>query len=544
MKCLLPMVFCILTSTALIAQNQHQPETFRGLTNREVVSDTLPGMQHIKDHVAGGKIKLSLHDAIEIALENNTGIRVQQLQIQTAKYGLLAAHQPFDPFVQAQFDAVRSTIPTTTSLAGAPTVSSLSHTGAINYFQTFETGTSFVGGITSSRLSTNSAFNFLNPAYTSAVNLSFTQSLLRNRWTFASQAPLVIGRRNIKQSRANLEAQVSDTVLNVVGRYWDVVQARGNLEVQQQSLQAAEASYNRDKRALELGALPPLDIYRSEAEVAARRVGLIQGEYAVKQAEDALRYILGMNIDSAYRAFDLGLTENPEPQGELRSTDVETTLQQALAQRPEFEAVRQALANDDTSIRLAHNNMLPDLHLSGTYSSNGTGGNQYDIALTPPVLISLGGLGQSFSQVFGFGFPTYGVTLALNFPLRNRGAEADLGNALVSRKTDLYRDRSLREQITLEVGNAVHALEQAKLSLAASKLALDLAQKNLAAEQRKYELGSSTIFFVLDAQSQVAQAQARVLQAEVGYQVSLAQIDHATGQLLSQFNILLTELSK
>jgi outer membrane protein TolC len=251
-----------------------------------------------------------------------------------------------------------------------------------------------------------------------------------------------------------------------------------------------------------------------------------------------------MNIDSAYRAFDLDLTEDPEPQGELRNTDVETTLQQALAQRPEFEAVRQALANDDTSIRLAHNNMLPDLRLSGAYSSNGTGGNQYDITVTPPALVSLGGLGQSFSQVFGFGFPTYGVTLALNFPLRNRGAEADLGNALVSRKSDLYKDRSLREQITLEVGNAVHALEQAKLSLAASKLALDLAQKNLAAEQRKYELGSSTIFFVLDAQSQVAQAQARVLQAEVGYQVSLAQIDHAGGQLLSQFNILLTELSK
>lgn len=544
MKCLLPVVFCALVSVTTVAQTQHQPETFRGLTNRQVVSDTLPGMQRIKDFIQDGKIRLSLHDAIEVALENNTGIRVQQLQIQTAKYGLLAAHQPFDPFVQAQFNAERSTIPTTSSLQGAPTVSSLSQTGAVNYFQTFETGTSITGGVSSNRLSTNSTFNFLNPSYSSSVNFGFTQPLLRNRWTFANQAPLVISRRNIQQSRSNLEAEVNDVVLTIVSRYWDVVQARGNLDVQKQSLQAADASYKRDKRALELGALPPLDIYRSEAEVAARKVSLIQGEYAVKQAEDALRYVLGMDIDSAYRAFDLDLTENPEPQGELLTTDEATTLQQALAHRPEFEAVRQALANDDTSIRLAHNNMLPDLRLSGAYSSNGTGGNQYDNTVVPPTLVSLGGFGQSFSQVFGFGFPTYGVTLALNFPIKNRGAEAALGNALVSRKTDLYRDRSLREQITLEVSNAVHALEQAKLSLEASKLSLDLAQKNLSAEQRKYELGSETIFFVLDAQSQVAQAQARVLQSEVGYQVSLAEIDHAGGQLLQRFSVILNQLSK
>jgi outer membrane protein TolC len=102
----------------------------------------------------------------------------------------------------------------------------------------------------------------------------------------------------------------------------------------------------------------------------------------------------------------------------------------------------------------------------------------------------------------------------------------------------------LREQITLEVSNAVHALEQAKLSLEASKLSLDLAQKNLSAEQRKYELGSETIFFVLDAQSQVAQAQARVLQSEVNYQVSLAEIDHAGGELLQRFSIILNQLSR
>ena len=105
-------------------------------------------------------------------------------------------------------------------------------------------------------------------------------------WRFANRAPLVIGRRALQQSRANFEAQVNGAILILVTQYWAVIQARGDLEVERQSLEAADVSYQRDRRALELGALPPLDIYRSESEVASRRVQMIQGEYALKRAEE------------------------------------------------------------------------------------------------------------------------------------------------------------------------------------------------------------------------------------------------------------------
>ena len=76
------------------------------------------------------------------------------------------------------------------------------------------------------------------------------------------------------------------------------------------------------------------------------------------------------------------------------------------------------------------------------------------------------------------------------------------------------------------------AEEQAKLSVAAGKEALDLAQKTLAAEQRKYELGSGTIFFVLEAQTELASAQQSLLQS----QMALARVDHATGELLEPYH--------
>ncbi len=516
-------------------------ETYRGLTSPRAVSGVLPAPQHLVDYVAGGKLRLSLEDAILLTLENNTAIRINELQVESAKYSLLRTHQPFDPQAFASFNAERSVTPASYQLQGASTLSTLDQLSQLTYSQRFETGTNFQTSFNTTRFSTNSSFYFLNPSLSSGLTFQFTQPLLRNRGLFVNRAPIVIARRNLQQSRSFFEAQVNDAILQAVEQYWSVIQANGTLDVGRKSLEEAEASYKHDKRALELGALSPLDIYRSESTVASRRVSVIQSEYAVKQQEDLLRRTIGADQDPYYRALDLELTEEPDPDGIMLEIDAATALQEAIAKRPEMERVRQALANDDTSIRVAHNRLRPDLSLSGLYSSNGVSGNQIDT--TSGQVVATGGLGSSLNQVFGFGYPTYGFTLSLNFPIKNRGSQADLGNALVSRRQDLYTQRQFQENITLEVSNAVHQLEQAKLSVAAAKVALDLAKKNLTAEQRKYELGVDTLFFVLDAQSQLAMAEGILLNAQIDYQLSVAAVDHATGGLLDHYHVKIAELT-
>jgi outer membrane protein TolC len=216
-------------------------------------------------------------------------------------------------------------------------------------------------------------------------------------------------------------------------------------------------------------------------------------------------------------------------------------LRKALIARPEIAAANAALANDETSIRLAHNALKPDLSLTGFYQTNGIGGNQYD--LNTGLLISRGGLGTSFSQMFGFGFPGYGGTLTLNLPLRNRGAKANLGTALVARRHDLYTSQVTREEIVRQVQDSVHLLEEAKLTLAAGKESLDLARKSLAADQRKYELGAETNFFVLDSQTKLAQSELNLLQTQISYQIARATVDRATGSLLEPYHVQIAELS-
>jgi len=534
-------ICCVLLCCAAVAAPGQVRETFDGLLTQEVRSPKPPGPQHLREYVRDGKLTLTLNDVVRLTLENNSLVHVNESQVEAAKFSLLQTHHPFDPLLQASANVSRNSYPGSSQIQGQGTFDQLTQLGQVTYTQTFQTGTAVQVQFNSTRYSTSSGFYFINPSWNSYLNLQLAQPLLRNGWRFANTAPLIIARRNLQQSRAGFQAQVSTAILQAVTQYWTVVRDRGNLRVDQESLDAAQASYQRDKRALELGALSPLDIYRPEAEVAARRVTAIQAEYTVKQAEDTLRMIIGADQDDYTQALDLDLTEKPEPIGELKSIDATSAFQLALAKRPEVQVAQRALENDETSIRLAHNHLLPDLSLTGFYQSTGIGGNEFSLTTGQPT--STGGFGTSLNQLFGFSYPGYGAALTLNLPIKNRGAQAELGTALVGRHRDLYSALQIRQQITLDVKNAVHQLEVAKLSLAAGQTALDLAQNTLSAEQRKTQLGAENVFFLLDAQTRVASAQAGLLQAQVDYQNAIATLDYATGNLLDAYAVQISDKS-
>ncbi len=515
------------------AQNSTIHERFFGISGRQKPATPLPAPQGLADHVVEGKLVLTLGDSIRLALSNNTDIRLDHAQIEFAQNNLRRTHGPFDPLATSSFADNRTKTPTITQIQGAPILDTLSQTTTFGYSQLFQTGTNFQTSFNSNKLSTNDSLSLLNPSLSSNLQFTVTQPLLKNFGLFPNRAPILIAQRNLKQARANFQGEVNDVILQIVANYWNVVLARENLTVQKKSLEEAEKSYDRDKKALSLGALPPLDIYRSQSQVATRRVGVIQAEYSLKQAEDQFRRGVGADLDPAIRVLDLDLTDRPEPTGELPSTDIATALTRALANRPELDRVHEQLASDELSVRLAHNNLKPDLELSGFYAGNGVAGNS-------PVSGNTG-VYNSLSQVFHFTYPAYGASLSLTLPIKNHSGEANLADALVSRTRDQYQERQTKQSITLEVTRAVHALEEAKLTMEAAKVAVDLARDTLRADERKYELGAEAVFFVLDAQTQLAQAELNLIQAQINFQVAVAQVDHATGDLLEHHQVQIVE---
>jgi outer membrane protein len=535
-SCVVTIVLLALCAGSSWAQNVSRLETILGISGRQKPLAPLVPPQGLQDHVVNGKLVLSLDDSIRLALANNTDIHLDRYQIDLAEDNLQRVLAPFDPLLTSSYSDQRTKSPTSTQLQGASILNTLTQETQIQYAQTFQTGTNFQGSFIADKDSTNSSFNFLNPSIATTLQFTVTQPLLRNFGLFPNRAPILIAQRNLKQAHASFLGEVSDIIQQIVGNYWNVVLARENLSVQQKSLDEAQKSYEHDKKALSLGALPPLDIYRSESQVALRRVGVIQAEYALKQAEDQFRQGIGADIDPATRVLDLELTDRPEPVGELPNVDIPTALARAIANRPELEAAHQALAADELSIRLAHNYLKPDLELAGFYAGNGLAGNQTGVANT--------GLGSTLSQSFRFTYPAYGASLSLSLPIRNHNAEANLADALVSRRHDQYQERESNQNITLDVTTAVHALEAAKLGMEAAKVAVDLAKETLHADERKYELGTEQIFFVLDAQTQLAQAELNLIQSQVNFQLAVTQVDHATGDLLEHHHVQVVEPSK
>ncbi|MCU1307139.1 MAG: hypothetical protein JWN45_1834 [Acidobacteriaceae bacterium] len=528
-------------SSSLCAQTFPSTKYFDQLFRPPQAATQVPGAQGIEEFVSNGKLTLGVQHVVQLMLLNNTEIRINKLQYEQSLFAVQKAYGPFDPVLTASSRPQRATTPTTSSLAGCAPCSDLEQPASSAYTQKFLTGTNLGISFNTNRSSSNNSFATFNPSFSSGTTFTLAQPLLRGRGLAINRAPILVAQRNVKQSKANFETQLNEAILNVINQYWALVQAQQNLVVVRESLRLGEESYKRDKRALELGALSPLEIYRSEGTVAQRRLQVIQAEYAIKPLEDQLRRTIGADLDTRISALDVVLTENPEPVGELPVVDIPTALEMAMSKRPELQAVRWQLANDDTNVEVATNNLKPDLNLTGFYASNGRGGNQIDAisgALIP------GGFSDSLDQLGSFNFPSYGVSLELRLPLRNRAAKADLSTALTSKKSNLYQFRLKQQVINQDVRNAVHQLEESKLAIAAAGISRDLAKKTLAAEQRKYELGAQTIFFVLDAQNVFEQSEQSYLQSLIAYQLATAAFDRATGNLLERNKVLIEDATR
>src|SRR5580704_15751566 len=247
------LCWCMLIAVVVPGWAQ-KGESYGNLMTPAVQSDKLGAPAHLRNYVVEGKLRLSLQDAVVLTLENNSFVRVQETQVEFSKFALLGAHQPFDPLLTASYNVNSTTSPPFTTLQGTGTaaVNSTTQVTQFNYSQTFETGTNVQAGLSSNNNFINNSFDIFNPYIASTLNFQFTQPLLRNGWLFANRAPLMIARRNLQQSRANFAAEVNNNVLQAVGQYWSVIEARGNLEVARRSMDAAEATYKHDKRALEL----------------------------------------------------------------------------------------------------------------------------------------------------------------------------------------------------------------------------------------------------------------------------------------------------
>ncbi len=497
-------------------------------------------IEGIDERVQDGKLYLRVKDFLELVLRNNTEIQMMRLEVWPAADAVTAAKGVFDPNVTFGWSTFRTNSPSYSQIQGAETLTSLNHEAQINTDQLLPTGQNLSVGFTAARLSSNSQFSLFNPSISSGLTFGLTQPLLQNRGNLQNLAQLRRARTQLLITSEQTEARIADAVATAANQYWDAIQARDSIRVAQLAVDLAQKSYDRDKLALDLGALSKLDIYQSQSQVAQRKVDLIQAQYGYRQSLDSIRRLIGADLSPATRSIEIVLQDDPSsvPVGAVSSA--EEAIQSALSRRPELSAINRSSALDDFNARVARDSMLPKLDLGVQAGGYGLGGNQ--VPVTSPLggttAFIPGGLGDALAQVFRFRAPFYGFSLQMTVPVRSSQAQANLADALVSRIQDQYRRRQLEQQIIQGVKLALNQLDMSRAQIDAAQTARDLAQKNVEAQQQKYEIGGITAFELLDAQSRLASVENSLVAAYAGYQRSLVAYQRATWTLLDGYGII------
>lgn len=502
-------------------------------------------VEGLDKHIFDGKLHLRLKDFVELVLANSTDIHLDRLDELTAADAILSAHGLLDPQLQLQWNAFRSISPGYSQIQGAQSVNSLSETSNILYNQILPTGQILQLGFVGVRSSTNVAFDYFNPYITSQLLFNITQPLLQNRTGLQYRAPAMIARTQLLITSEQNESKIADIISQAAQQYWLAIQARDVIRVARRSLELAQKSYDRDKQALDLGALPKLDIFQSQSQVASRKLDVVQAEYAFRADLDSLRRLIGADLRPETRAMEIVLEDDPTTLP-LRTIDpFEEALARALHDRPELTASERSISLDDLNAQVARNEIRPQLNLQLQGGSNGLGGNQVPVVGplgVGPTTFVPGGLGDALFQTFAFNAPYYGFGLNFTLPFRNSVAQASLADALVNKARDRYSQRQLRQTVIQQVKQSIDSLELSKAAIDAGVNARDLAGKNVQAEEQKYELGGTTVFELLQAQTQLAQVENSLLNAYVGYQIAFVQYQRATWTLFDDFDIRLQRI--
>jgi len=496
--------------------------------------------QAIAAFAQGGPVPLGINDLLHLMLENNLDITVNSLPPQTAQFLINTFFQPFDPTLRISATASRNTTLGTSSLSGAPTLSVLSHTYSVGFGQTLLTGTSVGVNWLMTRSSSNNTFLLYNPAYSGSLQYSVSQHLLRDRSRDTNARQIRVAQNNQKMSDIQFEQQLIDLVSQAQNTYWDLVYAQEDIKVKARSKDLAEKTLEENKIQADVGTMAPIDVVQAESEAASREVDLITATYSETQVEDQVKKLITNHPDPGTVVSSL----HPMDSVPLPSANDVMALQEAiryaLENRPEMRLLDLQLKNAQIDVDYTANHLKPILDINASYTQNGTGGVKNVRAggnNTPIIAVVPGGLGDALGQMFGYNFNGYAVGFTLQVPLSKRAISADHDRALSAQRTSKAQADATGQKIALEVRNALSQVEMSRAQITAAQKARELTEQRLDAEQKKFELGVSTIRFVLDEQRNVAASQETELQSTINYTKALVQFDKAIGRTLKRNNI-------
>lgn len=415
--------------------------------------------------------------------------------------------------------------------------------------QSFLTGSTVSLGYTQTRVAANNPLNDLNPNTSGAATLQFTQHVLQGWGLAVNNRNIRVAKNNLKFSDLSFQQQVTTTIAGVASLYWDLVSFVEDVKVKQTALDVAKRFYEDNKKQVEIGTLAPIEVVRAEANVAQAEQDLTNSDTVLLQQETIVKDALSRNgvaSPSVASARVIPTDRLSVPEGEY-NTKLEELVELALAARPDLAQAKINVDNSKIGLSGSRSALLPTLDVQGTLTNNGLTGDVNTQTLNgDPVPHSvdpyfLGGQGNLFGQIVRRNFPNYSIGFQLSMPIRNRSAQADyIRDALTVRQAELSEQQAIKS-VRVNVQNAWIAVIQARARYRSVLKARVLQEQTLDAENKKYALGASTAFLVVQTQRDLATARANEVAALAAYSRSLVNLDLQTSQVLPRYHVELAD---
>ena len=555
---------------------------------RSIVKPNLTNSPRLNDLVQGGQLNISLDDAISLALQNNLDIAVQRYVPWLDEMSLLAARAggrvSFDPTVTGNLNFSDATIPVANPLLSGVGVSNSTSsltqhttTGNFGYSQGFMPGTVVSMTFNNSRSSSSTSANVFNPSLSSSLAVSITQPLLNGFGRIPNERLIIEGKNNVKVGEWQFKLAVTNDVTTTANDYWNLVFARQNVKVQQQTVAVDQQLYDNNKKQLDIGTMAPLDVLTAESQLASDQQALIVAQTLQLQDETKLLNDITKDpLDSVLRSVEVIPTSEIPTEDAVGNLAIEDAVQQAWQSRPELQELALQLKNAGIEVQATGNALLPTVNLVGQYSTTGLGGVGRQTTTTftgnytagsqvvtaaaagaagapiPNTFVGIpvnsvvvtpvpGGITDAWDSLIHSRFPTFQLGLQMTLPIRNRAAQAANGTAQLNQREQETNYQEEKNTIFLGVRNALIAVNQDRNAVVAAAKARELAQQTFDDEQKKYQLGSSTSYNVVLRSRDLTAAQTTELQDRINLVEAIIALDQAMGHTLESHNISITD---
>jgi outer membrane protein len=418
--------------------------------------------------------------------------------------------------------------------------------GEYNVFfgQEFPTGTSYSISLGGFREGSNAVSYIYNPEVVTGMTIGIAQSLL-NGFGYRANAKFIrIADNEIGISKDYFKEQVITVIQQVINDYWTLAEDKENVDVAQEAVNYNQELVKQNQIQAKIGTLAPLDVIQAESALATAQQNLIVAQTTYRQQQEVMKTDIAKKVNEPLLSAQMLPTDTlPQPE-----SNAVPTLQQAIAEahqnRPEVDLDQLNLKDESVVLKANRNSLLPTLNAFATYAPSGLYGDR--VLFAPGTsFVSVGsvpgGIGTALSQLFRNRYPSYAVGFTLAVPIRNRAAQADAARALLEQ----HYLRTVSQQDLNNIDQAVReadvAVTQGEAGITAAQKAVDFNREQYVDEQKKFKVGESTVALVIQMQNSLTGAEGNLITAQARYASALIQFEAATGTLLEKNNIELTD---